>query len=349
MLGILLMHCATLFWPAPGEPLPIPIQLGIQLAKFATIAFFLVAGYLLGKQLPKYTRKQYFWRRLSRLGPAWLAWFGLFCVLRIVGHTVLHPAQPLTLSEYIPVFSSTFWFVPNMLFAMLILLVISRYFDIDNWHCGLVLLLPSLFYAINIYTRWIEPQHTTALVGFVGYLWLGAWAGRHWDKVATFLGRISTSTLFSLSLFFFLLGILEIHLLVRLHSVDPLNSLRLSNQLYSISVVLLFSRITIPTWPRFLNVRESIFGVYLAQDPINMTVAFALKWVSLNMLDTFCHTTLGVLCTWGLRFALVYTFTLSITIFAARTSSLRWMVGGEARAKVPESRLICPAEAQPLG
>ncbi|MGH9641619.1 MAG: acyltransferase family protein, partial [Terriglobales bacterium] len=117
MLAVVLLHCypAAL---APHRP-PIALQISSQCAKFATIAFFLVAGYLIGERLDRQNRQSYLRRRISRLGCPWLAWFSIYCGTLAFGHWLCHRplAHSPTFAETIlrPLFGSAFWFVPNLL------------------------------------------------------------------------------------------------------------------------------------------------------------------------------------------------------------------------------------------
>ena len=71
----------------------------------------------------------------------------------------------------------------------------------------------------------------------------------------------------------------ETRLLIHLQSGDPVNTLRLSNQLFSIAVVLLLSRMRVAVWPRFVDVRRQMFGVYLAQTLVTGLLTDGMKWL----------------------------------------------------------------------
>lgn len=277
MLAVVLSHCypATLL-PHFGPPLV--LQVWFQCSKFGTIAFFLVAGYLVGERLDQQSGQNYLWRRLSRLGRPWLAWFSIYCAMLVFGHWLCHRplahSPSITEAIVVPLFGSAFWFVPNLVFALCVLLALSRH--IDDWHWGVVLLCPALFYAINIYGAWVDTRHTTAFTGFVGYLWLGAWAARNWNRVVKVLSAVPALTLSWVLLALLFLAVGETRILRSLHSPDPQNSLRITNQLFSISMVLVLLKIKTCLWPMFLNVREHTFGIYLMHSPINVVVGFFL-------------------------------------------------------------------------
>jgi peptidoglycan/LPS O-acetylase OafA/YrhL len=332
MVAVVLMHCYPIKLLPVTENHPLFLQVGFQLAKFATIAFFLIGGYLVGERLPECSREVYLWRRVRRLGLPWLAWFGLFCAMLALGHWLFH--YPATLAPTAAgflatsLFGSAYWFIPNMLFGLSVLLAVSR--SIDDWCWGVVLLLPAVFYAINIYVRLVDTRHATAFTGFVGYFWLGAWAARNWSRVAKLLSAAPIMIWAGLSLILLLLGVCETRTLVFLHSPEGLNTLRFSNQLYSASVVLLFLKITVRTWPSFLNVREHTFGIYLTHTPVNAVVGFALQHSALMRIIAL-HAATGLACLWVVRFAFTYALSATLTLLIAQ-SSLRRLIG----ARQPE-------------
>jgi hypothetical protein len=60
------------------------------------------------------------------------------------------------------------------------------------------------------------------------------------------------------------LALAESRLLFTFHSVDPLNSLRITNQLSSVVTTLAIVRLRRSVWPRFMDVRAHTFGLYLS-------------------------------------------------------------------------------------
>ena len=120
----------------------------------------------------------------------------------------------------------------------------------------------------------------------------------------------------------------EMRLLYVIGSNDPANSLRISNQVYSVMVVLAIVRMRSAVWPRFINVRENTFGLYL-------THAIALRFVVSAM--THAHVYPVASSTWeasmdALAFATaMFVITYAGSLVVVRTMmahrSLRWAIG----------------------
>jgi peptidoglycan/LPS O-acetylase OafA/YrhL len=272
MAAIIAMHTMEVY-PAG----PIANQYPIQLFKFGTIGFFLVSGFLFGERIDRYTSAQYFGRRLQNVFVPWCVWFLLYCCLRLAGD-VLHGRisfDPSLLYGRIYAASSTglfetaYWFVPNLMIAMGVLLLLRR--KLRDSRIGFAFLLLSLFYAANIYGGWIPVMHSRAAFGFIFYLWLGAWAAWNFAKVERWLSRIPAAVMVGLIVLTNALALGEAKLLFSLHSVDPLNTLRITNQLASVVVVLGILKLKHAVWPRFVEVRAHTFGLYLTH-----TIALAL-------------------------------------------------------------------------
>jgi surface polysaccharide O-acyltransferase-like enzyme len=345
MMGVVLLHCYPTSIAVSHGP-GFLIQILFQSAKFATIAFFVVAGFLLGERIGRRDRRQYLWRRVSKLGAPWLAWFGIYCGTLAFGHWLCH--RPLdhfpTFTETVvgPLFASAFWFVPNLIFALSILLALSQ--QIDNWRWGAILFGPALFYSLNVYGHWVDIRHTTAFTGFLGYLWLGAWAARNWDKAEQAISAVSARALFALLFVLLFLGVYETRLLIFLHSSEPQNTLRITNQLFSINAVLLLARVRIRLWPGFISVRDHTFGIYLAHSPISVVAGFLLTHVAPLARLMGDHSAAGLICLWVARFACTYGLSVLLTLLIAHSPRVSWMVGIPSRAQMPVSVSMAHAE-----
>ncbi len=336
MLAVVLLHCYPATFMTPWGP-PLVLQVSFQCAKFGTIAFFLVAGYLVGERIDQQSKQEYLWRRVSRLGCPWLAWFSIYCATHAFGHWLYHRplARVPTFTETIlgPLFGSAFWFVPNILFALCVLLVLSRH--INDWRWGVALLTPSLFYAINIYGQWVNTRHSTAFTGFVGYLWLGAWAARNWKRVVKIISAVPASGFSVVSIALLLLAVWETRILMSLHFIEPQNTLRITNQLFSISVVLLLLKVRTRLYPAFLNVREHTFGIYLTHSPINTVVGFVLVHSVPTATGANHYATAGLIGLWVVRFACTYALSVLLTIVMSQWPRISWMMGVSGRIQAP--------------
>jgi acyltransferase len=269
MVAVVFIHCSEASVSAALE-LPFQTEVLTQVAKFGTIGFFLISGFLLGERIDSKNQFPYLVRRVRRLLVPWLAWFGFYCCFLLAGHSIHHRVLP-TLAETLHVLramfvGSAYWFVPNMIVALVILLGFSRL--IQDWRFGTCLLAAALFYGINIYFHWAPSLHTSAVVGFVGYLWLGAWCGQNWTRVGEFIFNLPLKLVVFAALGALAMALGEASVLRSRQYPDPLNTLRISNQLFSILMVLILVRFPLGTWPRFINPREHTFGIYLTHSPI---------------------------------------------------------------------------------
>ncbi len=317
----------------------VPLQFAAQTLKFGTIAFFLVAGFLFGERIDQYTSLQYYGRRLTIVLVPWAAWYLLYCSLRTFHKQTswLHPGAQLwaTISTILP--DTVYWFVPNLLIALAILLLFRPL--LKDIRIGIVFLLASVFYATNIYGGWLWTGHTKAVFGFVFYLWLGAWGAWHFAALDKWLSKISPGVLIGLALLTNLMAFGETRLLAFLHSADPMNSLRITNQIYSVVMVLVVMKIKRVVWPRFVDVRAHTFGLYL-------THTIGLSLFGAAMMGILSHMpSLAVLSRWPwiamyipIVFVVNYGGCLLLVKYLLSQSWLRWSVGVSGKPRQAQGR-----------
>ena len=128
---------------------------------------------------------------------------------------------------------------------------------------GAVLGLLSLFYSVNLYYEWIPTSHTTALLGFVFYLWLGVIFHKYFDVFQLWIKKKSFSNLTFWMVFTFALSCLETLNLMRLGYEDSLNTLRITNILFSFASFLFLYRFCNFKAIEKLNPRSMTFGIHL--------------------------------------------------------------------------------------
>ncbi len=78
-----------------------------------------------------------------------------------------------------------------------------------------------------------------SVIPFVFDLWLGSYASRHKVEFERWSAKVKTTWLAALIPITGLVALGETRLLTHLHSPDPLNTLRISNQILSLLIVLL--------------------------------------------------------------------------------------------------------------
>jgi len=240
----------------------------IQLTKFGTVAFFLLAGFLIGEKFADYSPSQYLKRRISTTFGPWVFWslvyvLGMIINLRIKeriyhnGQFTLHNILEQTKIVYL---YTSYWFIINFLISISILLICRKY--LYSLYLGGVLLLFTLFYAVDIHYEWIDPRHTTAIFGFVFFLWLGAQLRKHWAAIEQRAYKTSYLLLLILLLLTFAASLFEMTQL-RGHSLDPFNTLRISNIFFSLVFFALLLRIRNYKFVNSLKPRQTTYGIYL--------------------------------------------------------------------------------------
>ena len=330
MLSIIAVHSGNAFGLVHFNS-----KLGIALVmpfKFATIGFFLISGFLLGERVDRRDPVEYFMRRFKRVFWPWLFWFGMMCAVLVIREFVFRPGANAWENLHIGYVTSkailigtAFWFVPNLLLCIAILLAFRRY--LYSLMLGLVLLLANLVYVVNIYAHWFPTLHSQALFGFVFYLWLGSYAAQNFERISDVLSRIPTTALVATSLISGVAAYFESSLLFSLHNPDPINTLRFTNQVFSISMVLMIFKFRRATWPGFLDVRRDTFGLYLSHSIVLLLLMRLLRnssrWVpGLRSVPNFE----GVIL-WIAVSVVTYGSCLMGIMWLARRPSLQWMVG----------------------
>jgi membrane-bound acyltransferase YfiQ involved in biofilm formation len=332
MLAIIAIHCASVFDLVHAHT---QFRLAVVVPfKFATIGFFLISGFLLGERVDRRDPVQYFSRRVKRVFLPWLFWFSLYCAALLAGqflHHHLGQSNPGAILCTVGALARTtllhtpFWFVPNLLFSIAILLISRRH--LYSLKLGAVLLAANLVYVVNIYKGWFPSSHTQAIFGFVFYLWLGSYCSQNFERVNQFLARIPAAIFVALSLATGIAAYGESYLLNLLNRPDPTNTLRLSNQIFSVCVVLTIFKFHRATWPNFVDVRRHTFGLYLAH-PLAVTIVLnRLDHTHLLQMRSIYFSDAEGFFGWVAVFLLTYFSCLAVTGWLASEPRLQWMVG----------------------
>ena len=325
------MHSAEKFTKYQSVPLP-EMSLLVQPFKFGTIGFFLISGFLIGDRLPTSDPLGYLRRRANRLVPAWALWCVLWTLYFLQRDLPHSPGAALSLG----LFSSTLyaasirclvetplWFIPNLLVAITCLVLLRRW--LNDLRLGAALLALSLFYGVNVYARWLPSRHTEALFGFVFYLWLGAWCALRKERIQSWAAACSP---WRLSFWAFLaaaVSLVEMKVLTAHANPDSFNSLRFGNQIYSVLIVILLMRIRRRTWPAFINVAQTTYGIYLIH-AMTISVAFAAA-MSLIHVRGYALGPWGILLMWVILAPTAYAISLQLTRLFASSPRWAWAVG----------------------
>lgn len=306
----------------------------LQLMKFGTIGFFLISGFLLGNGMTRSSPLKYFRRRVKAVFVPWAFWGLVWFVLALSSHLLSTSGgqawEAATLHEVIQGYfefifiRSIYWFVPN--FFICLALVLWLYKRAPNYVQGTVFLIFSLFYGINTYWQVIPSRHTSALFGFVFYLWLGSFAYMYRERFTCWLDRISWRRLASYACVAAMLGMVETHFLNRMNA-DGSNSLRISNQVYAVLVALLIVKYKGRLYPRSLNVRAETFGIFLLHPILLEVSALVTRNISVETkLQVQANGPL-VIGLGVLSFISIYLCAVLLTKLIRSVPRLSWTVG----------------------
>jgi surface polysaccharide O-acyltransferase-like enzyme len=195
---------------------------------------------------------------------------------------------------------------------------------------GAVLFLVNFLYVADIYGEWFPPQHTVALFAFVSYLWLGSYAARNLSRVSAFMENMPMVLIAALVGLSYVASIAEFKILMARHSIDPSNTLRLSNQVFSILVVLLLFKLKSASWPGFIHVREQTFSIYLLHNFFLRMGSLPLNHWFIPRLAATLHPSISFLSRAAL-FLFAYGGSLLVGRWIASSDRWRWTIGLKSR------------------
>ncbi len=238
--------------------------------KFGTICFFIISGYLLGHKLDHYSSIEFFHRRLKVVAKPWLFWSFFLSVGYFVNSLIRESDFEIYKMIFYVLFESEYWFIPNYFMALLFLVLFSK---VNSIISGTIFFALSIAYGVNIYAKIIPTVHTTAVFGYIFFLWFGrevklnriTWI--RWLMSATH-GKIVFLTLLALGL-----SIVEsIYLKTKIgvdydlggYRVDPLNTLKISNQAYGVLFFCTIYKIKHAIYPKWIQPQYETFGLYLS-------------------------------------------------------------------------------------
>ena len=337
MLAIVGIHCVQILG-VNGVERP-HLQQAIEMPlKFGTIAFFLISGFLLGERMDTCRPVEHLSRRLRRVFLPWFFWISVLVATRLIfdfkHHKLGLHISILSIAHryHFSAMSTPFWFVPNLLVALCVLLCFRRH--LYDLRFGWALLAINLVYVVNIYALWFPNSHVKAWFGFVFYLWLGSYASRHIEHLKHWVSGISTSTWLGIVAVTGIAAYSEACLLIHLKDPDPSNTLRLSNQIFSIAVVFFLLKIRHATWPKFVDVAQHTFGIYLSHFIVLLIVVkFMVRTAFVSATTKALASPAGSILLWAFVLSVTYTASLIITKAVARHASLEWMVGLDSRKR----------------
>jgi hypothetical protein len=263
-----------------GTDHPLLFIFTVQFWKFSTICFFLISGFLLSTKLNIESGFTFFKNRLANIFKPYLVAFSItflyYSIIVYVRSSELKPAYVF----FNLLFNTSFWFVPNLLFALLLIIVLIKATSFT--YTGIIAAILLIVNTIqNAYIH--HEQHTFAFFAFAFYLWLGMLIQKE-----NLIERINTqrfSIVLTLLIASFAFAFYETYWWAINKNPYPFNSLYFTNQLFSILAFILLVRLSRKVYVLpFINPRKETFGIYL----YHVIVLSIIKNV-LHILERFLH------------------------------------------------------------
>lgn len=305
----------------------------IQLTKFGTIAFFILAGFLLGDKFTQYTPSQYLQRRVKSTFWPWVMWSLVFFAGLLIRDWVSYRHYGSGGFDFWQYFRdelmltylfSNYWFIINFLICIAILLLFRK--KLYSLKLGGALLACTLFYCVNVYFEWIIPIHTTALFGFVFFLWLGAQFNKNLEVIESKIKQIPFVFFLGLVVVCFALAMAETRLMFNIKSQEPFNTLRITIVCYSLAAFALLVKIGDSLkFLRFFRPRETTFGIYLIHAIMVFLILPEIQR-HFNMGPTVGLPVAELIALQFARFITAYILTFIVVISINQTSA-RWIIG----------------------
>lgn len=316
-------------------------SLYINAGKFGTIIFFLIAGFLIHSKTEEYTAKQYLSRRVNNIFKPWFIFTLIFLVLIFFkdfikykigrGHIEYHGFIPFFFEKITEtIFYSSFWFVLNLFICICILFLFKKY--LYKLATGFFFAACTFFYSINIYRGQFPTEHTTAIFGFIFFLWLGLILHKNYTKFKNWISNTSYLYLGLLVFATFSFSVIESVYLIKIGSNDPFNTLRISNIFFSLSSFLLLMKVGDIKVINKFKPRQSTFGIYLVHMiMILLLIPLLFGSFKLNGGQPILKLSLNQLVNLSfLRFIIIYTASYFFVRFIA-TTKFCWAIGIKKR------------------
>ena len=252
----------------------------MQAGRVGTIMFFIISGFLLFDKIERFTPLTYLRYRLYSLIIPWLSFIAILVFFQVFHEFTLKEILQNDLSATGTlvwqlakgsVFHAAYWFIPIAIFSSVLLIALKRY--IRTIWLGLVLAGLSLLYCINLYVSWVPVLHTTAVLGYVFYLWLGMFIKLYINKVIAVLKGIPAVMVVFALIVGFLVACAEAINLSHIGCADSYASLRLSNAELSVLLFAVLLKSHRLSFIDYLQPQKNTYGIYLMHSLIIMVLA----------------------------------------------------------------------------
>lgn len=294
--------------------------------KFGTICFYLISGFLLGEKFTETPSLTYLKRRYDNTFRPYiitLVCYLLFYSLRYFsGEDKVQNFQDYGLhlieDSITIIFFTNYWFVINLFISLSIILLFKKY--LFSYTFPALAFAVTLFYSFNIHAQYFEPRHGAALFGFIFYLWLGIFINKHKNAFIDFIDKTSITAFVIVTGLLLGLNVFEAYVLRSINSIDPLNTLKLSNQLYSLVIFSLIIKFRNINLPAVFNPKKETYGIYLYH-PFFITILYKVVY-------SFSHTYFlrsdFVIMISMFAFVIIYSLTTCV-VKCLNTSPIQWL------------------------
>lgn len=288
----------------------------MQFFKFGVICFFLISGYLLGDKIQSSEPYQYFKRRFNVTAKPYIVVVLIILVAESISFFLVHGNRSGTefyaLMKYL-VLDGALWYLPNYLISLTVLLCCTKYIH-KIWFGGILFLATLIYTALTVYNPAYEVSHTSAIFGFVFYLWLGVYVRQH--NLINQIYKIKINWLILITLSLFVLSSIESYELLEKNNTQYFNVLRVMNQLYSISMFCLLVKISQRGITfNFFNPRAETFGIYLYHSIFIIFFLPRMHSLLMKYLQVDIYNMSNYLLLFLLYFLVCYLFTVFLVRF----------------------------------
>lgn len=313
------------------------IRLLILPAKFGTISFFTISGFLLGDKLAEQKPGHYLKRRFDNTFKPYL--IALSAYVLITGFKFFEVGKgdhfdiayfPYQLyAQFLRIlFNSAYWFIWVYFISLSVILIFRRYLNTQAF--PVIALAVSVFYGINVYLGLVPVKHTTAIFAYVFYLWFGMFLNKNQEYVFKTLSRISVKLIIAAAFIILMADLYE-----STWSTDPdvtLNTIRITNQLYSVVMFFLLLKLSKYNLPSFFIPRYETYGIYLYHMFFITLFSQLLYHTRLNSMLRAADLAIFI-SVYMLIFFIVYMGT-TVFVKALNHTSLCWLTGMGSRSLI---------------
>jgi peptidoglycan/LPS O-acetylase OafA/YrhL len=335
VLAIVMLHSLIAFYNGYTS-ISITNLFFISAFKFGTLCFFIISGFLLGDKLYTTSPTSYLLRRFKTLFKPYLFALTLYIIwisFSLFFKSSILYSPHLTLLTYLgkivwiledTLLHGPYWFVLNLLFSLTVIILLKdHHFKI--WFSVLMCLL-VITYALNVHLVYFNPTHTIALFAYLPYLWFGVLLNKNKALLYKIVSRFPLKVFIGVSFLLCIVSVIESNYLSHYSFADPFNTLKITNQLYSISIFVLLIKLSRYKLPAFLNPRREAYGIYLYHMFFITACTHAVKLMSLWHPQLPPSIAVNLLSVKLFVFVLSY-IAVTFMVKVISRSSFSWIVG----------------------